>query len=57
MSYGCSVVQFDIVVKTIKAPRPHMPNHQMNLDGKISGFGALSWKELSEKLAEKLAVA
>ena len=23
----------------------------------ISGFGALSWKELSEKLAEKLAVA
>jgi len=40
-----------------KAPRPHMPNHQMNPDGKISGFGALSWKELSEKLAEKLAVA
>jgi hypothetical protein len=24
---------------------------------RISGFGALSWKELSEKLAEKLAVA
>ena len=57
MSYGCSVVQCDIVVKTIKAPRPHMPNHQLNPDGKISGFEALSWKELSEKLAEKLAVA
>ena len=38
LSYGCSVVQCDGIVRTLNEPPPHIKDDQKYPDGKIRGF-------------------